>query len=60
VPKEIDPVAAARKVPLPPEAPPEKDAATVAALSGEKMAESSFNGAGIPLPKPRPARNNKR
>jgi len=60
VPKEIDPVAAARKVPLPPEAPPEKDAATVAALSGEKMAESSLNGIAIPLPKPRPARNNKR
>ena len=60
VPKEIDPVAAARKVPLPPEAPPEKDAATVAALSGEKLAESSLNGAAIPLPKPRPARNNKR
>ena len=56
VPKEIDPVAAARIVPLPPEAPPEKDAATVAALSGEKTAESSLNGATVPLPKPRPAR----
>jgi peptidoglycan lytic transglycosylase A len=60
VPKEIDPVAAARKLPLPPEAPADKEAEKLAALNGEKAPESSLNGAAIdaaiPLPKPRPAR----